>query len=288
MVVTFNKKDLLKECIDALLKQTVPLDKIIIFDNASSDGTKEYLDTLNNNLVQPIFSDKNLGGAGGFNQAIKEGMKLSPEYIWIMDDDSIVEVDALENLLEAKNTLAGDFGFLSSNVLWTDREPCLMNIPKVEKKWNSKAHEGLIQLKTASFVSLFVNAKAIKKVGYPISEFFIWGDDTEYTQRISKNFPSYFVSDSIVIHKMNDNAEVNILIDDKNRIHRYYYDIRNKFYHNRKLGKKELVKYFSNVLSLLFKITFLPVDHKILKIKTVTKGFFAGIVFNPNIEEYEN
>lgn len=287
VVVTFNKKEMLKECINALLGQTVELNGIVIFDNGSTDGTREYLSKVKNKRIHCYFSDKNLGGAGGFNQAIKKAMQFAPTAVWIMDDDSIVEREALSELINAKNELGDNFGFLASNVLWTDGTPCLMNIPGVDKVWNQQMKSGLVKLNRASFVSLYVNADAIKKVGYPISDFFIWGDDIEYSQRISKEFPCYFVSKSVVIHKMKENAEVDILVDDSSRIPRYYYDIRNKFYRFKKKGTKELIKYIVKVLFLIIKIIFTSGSHKIKKISVVLKGFFSGIFFNPKVEKYD-
>ena len=49
VVVTCNRCELLKQAIDALLNQTYPLNKIVIINNASTDGTKEYLD----NVIDP-------------------------------------------------------------------------------------------------------------------------------------------------------------------------------------------------------------------------------------------
>lgn len=286
VVVTYNKRKMLNECINALLKQTIIPNKIIVFDNASDDGTKEYLSSIKSNVIIPFFSNKNLGGAGGFNQAIKEAMKHEPTAVWVMDDDSIVEKDSLEKLLEAKEQVNNDFGFLASNVLWTDRTPCLMNIPNVDEQWSSLAVKGLVKVKTASFVSMFINAEVIKEAGYPISDFFIWGDDVEYSDRISNIKPSYFVSDSIVIHKMKENVKVNILTDDRSRISRYYYDRRNKFYRFKKKGKKSLLKYILNTIALCIKIIFSASEDKLLKLSTVLKGFFSGIFFNPKVEKY--
>jgi GT2 family glycosyltransferase len=287
VVVTFNKLNMLKECLSALLSQTTKLDGIVVFDNGSTDETQQYLSQINDKRVHSFFSKVNLGGAGGFNHAMKEAMKLDPTAIWIMDDDSIVSQNALEELIKAKNSLNNNFGFLSSNVLWTDSTPCLMNIPGVDKVWNEKMNEGLVRLNRASFVSFFVNADAIKTVGYPISEFFIWGDDIEFSQRVSNKFPCYFVPKSTVTHKMKENTEVNILNDSKQRIPRYYFDIRNKFYRFRKKGVKELTKFILQTFLLLLKIIFKKNKFKLKKIFIVLKGFFAGCFFNPEIEWYE-
>lgn len=43
VVVTYNRLALLKECLDALDKQTYPIHKIVIVDNCSTDGTGAFL-----------------------------------------------------------------------------------------------------------------------------------------------------------------------------------------------------------------------------------------------------
>ena len=76
VVVTFNRKELLLECLDALLKQTYALNKIYLIDNNSSDGTYEILHG-NGYLEHPqIVYEKlseNLGGAGGFSRGLQKG-----------------------------------------------------------------------------------------------------------------------------------------------------------------------------------------------------------------------
>ncbi|WP_252902688.1 glycosyltransferase [Paucilactobacillus hokkaidonensis] len=73
VVVTYNKIDLLKECISRLEKQTFLLNHLIVVDNASTDGTGDYLDQISksNSSVIPIYLLNNIGGAGGFNAGIK-------------------------------------------------------------------------------------------------------------------------------------------------------------------------------------------------------------------------
>lgn len=43
IVVTYNRKKLLKECLEAIYTQTVRIDTLILIDNASTDGTTEFL-----------------------------------------------------------------------------------------------------------------------------------------------------------------------------------------------------------------------------------------------------
>lgn len=289
VVVTYNKLSLLKECLNAILNQTCLPDTIIVVNNNSTDGTKEYLDELSkeNSKISPIHLSENIGGAGGFNSGIKQAMALHSDYIWIMDDDTIPSSTALEELVKAKDDLKGEFSFLASNVRWIDGSPCLMNIPKVLQNWNSI--ENYVELEFSSFVSMFVNAEIVKKVGYPITEFFIWGDDVEYAHRLGKIKPGYYVDKSVVLHKMNENKRTDILKDHESRLPRYYYAVRNGLYQARKNGKKDVVKYvIFSYLWLNLRIIFTKNEHKLKKLSILNKGFFSGLTFNPLIEQYKD
>ena len=106
VIVTYNRKELLKECIEALLKQNYKKCDVLVIDNASTDGTKSYIEELlKNKRVIYKNTGANLGGAGGFNYGMKEAYNLGYEYIWVMDDDCIVHNDSLEELLIADKKL---------------------------------------------------------------------------------------------------------------------------------------------------------------------------------------
>ena len=188
IVVTYNRKELLKECINALINQDYPKCDILVVDNASTDGTKEYIvEELKNGKVHYINTGSNLGGAGGFNYGMKEAYNMGYEYMWLMDDDCIVKDDSLKELLKMDQELDGNYGFLSSKVLWKDESICKMNIPKrsLFKKvedWNINIQEIIM----ATFVSFFIKASVVKELGLPIKDFFIWADDIEYSRRISR------------------------------------------------------------------------------------------------------
>ena len=72
VIVTYNRLELLKECITACINQKEEFQKILIINNASTDGTKEYLENLQYSNLEIINSNKNLGGSGGFWLGIKQ------------------------------------------------------------------------------------------------------------------------------------------------------------------------------------------------------------------------
>lgn len=287
VVVTYNRKQLLKENIEALLMQSYKEFDIMIIDNASTDGTFAYIQSLiqKNNII--YFNTKNnLGGAGGFSLGIKMACEAGYEKIWIMDDDTIPEEDALQELMNVDKKLQGKYGFLASTVLWTDGTWSKMNLLRASQyhafEDYSLAKDGIIGIERASFVSIMINATAVREVGLPIKEFFIWSDDQEYTDRISKKYSCYYVSKSKVLHKMKTNSGSNVAEDTYERIDRYRMAFRNEYYIARRNGTKK--EYRGNVKGYILLILRTSKDYKFKRIKAVLSGVIQGWRFNPPIE----
>ncbi|WP_240049653.1 glycosyltransferase family 2 protein [Loigolactobacillus coryniformis] len=286
IVVTYNRIALLKECLTALIKQTVPIEHIIIVNNNSSDGTDQYIDNLDNDRILPINLERNIGGAAGFQLGLKKAFEnYNDDFFWIMDDDTIPSVNALEALIASLKVIPKKFGFLCSNVRWTDGTPS--NMPSPALNWPIYADKGLIEVTKATFVSILVNRQIVKELGLPIKEMFIWGDDTEYTTRLSENYTSYFVTNSIVTHKTPQTLNnITYLNDTVDRISRYFYLYRNLVFISKKYkstgtsGLKVFIHGVFNATEALFKSK----NNKIKRCFYILKGCFSGLQFNPAIE----
>ena len=296
IVVTYNRCEMLRQCLDALIKSTLPVD-IYIIDNASADQTAEVARAyVDGEHVRYFNTGANLGGAGGFNYGLKQAYKNGHAYYWLMDDDTIVNEDAHAELMAAAGHIGKGFGFLSGLALWTDGSPCRMNkqivIPEYSV-WNEEkklCQEGIVRIERATFVSFLLSREALEDKGLPISEYFIWGDDTEYSLRISRSWPCYFVSRSVVVHRMKDNRTTARLYEytDPERITRLGYSVRNDACTYRRMGRKRLGKYTRRMLREVMDLIRKPSPHKSLLLKTVVKGYFTGLFrFKPEIERVE-
>ena len=95
VVVTYNRLELLKRSMDCL-RQNKPLSAIIVVNNGSTDGTKEWLDKQDDLTV---IHQSNVGGSGGFYTGIEAAYAQNADWIWCMDDDVFPRADCLENLL---------------------------------------------------------------------------------------------------------------------------------------------------------------------------------------------
>lgn len=292
VVVTYNRKALLEQCIAKLLEQENVSCDVFIIDNASTDGTKDMI--LNRfNVPQVIYENTgaNLGGAGGFEYGVKKAVEAGYEYVWVMDDDTLPEKTALSELFNVDKKLNGDWGFLSSVAYWTDGNICRMNIQKKtifkhigNKEYNSE----FSPIVMCSFVSLLVKASVVKDVGLPIGEYFIWTDDYEFTGRISRKYPCYMVSGSKVVHAMKNHTRVNFATDEASRIDRYKYIYRNDVHCYRQYGVKGWMYIVLKDLYTCVNVLLKSKGGKIKKIKVIITGFKMGISFKPDIKHLCN
>lgn len=291
IVVTYNRLKLLKENINALQSQKNENYSIFIINNASTDGTEEYVKSLKDEKIKYYNTGKNIGGAGGFSYGIRKAIEQGYDYAWLMDDDSIPQDNALNSLIEKANNLRNNFSFLASLVYWTDNKLFNMNLPSVNYKKNKDVEFDLVSkykilpIETCSFVGCFVNIKYAIKVGLPIKEFFIYGDDEEYTMRLRKEEKSFLDLDSIIIHKAPSNKGADISTADKERIPRFYYQSRNGVYIARKNNRR--LKRIKTIIVRVVKILIYAHDNKLKRIGVLIKGSLAGIFFNPKVEFVE-
>lgn len=313
LIVTYNRKDLLVECLTALQNQTRSLDAIILVDNASTDGTAQLLFDLGYLPQAVVTSDQrvelqsaidlfvgdiktklryirlpeNEGGAGGFHEGIKYGYENGYDWVWIMDDDTIPTPDALENLLDIPETVMTP-GFICSNVLWQDDSPHLMNIPDVKPFVGSVPFSkyltqyGLVCINSCSFVSALVSRNAICSAGLPVKEFFIWGDDQEYTRRIVRQgYLGILNPKSVVLHKTVDNYCADIKSDSVKNLWKHRYGIRNKVFILRLEKKWYSLPYILFYLIADIRSAAQRDSGKMVFLRAIARSYYDGLVFSP-------
>lgn len=290
IVVTFNRLKLLKECLQKIESQSNVLSHILVFNNASTDGTSDWLNKKGIDDRYIIVNSKtNFGGAGGFSRAVRVATEQTNDtYFWIMDDDTMPTNSSLNHLLCTANYLDGRFGFLCSKVLWKDKT--VVNAPIIDKQnWKEKLNSDLIRVIRATFVSILISRSSIYKYGLPAADMVIWGDDTEYTTRLTQSSPSFLVLNSEVYHATSQNTEgVNLINAPVEKLSRYYYGFRNNLTVSRLYnGKIETLKIIYRDLRLLFTLLRSQSTHKFKRVKVLIRGMVAGMHFRPKIEGLE-
>ena len=202
-VLTRNRKALLGECLRGLLGQTHPVERIIVLDNASTDGTEASLREAGLlDRVQFERREVNTGGAGGFREGVRLAQEAGLDWIWLMDDDAEPRPDALEKLLAAP--VASSVAGLGSAVVHPDGSVDLQHrcslgrfaVPLPESAYEPGRHE---RVDCASFVGLLMRTSASVAAGLPVAELFIGYDDAEYSLRLGE---IRLVPESEIVHKV--------------------------------------------------------------------------------------
>ncbi len=206
VVVTHNRRELLRECLSALADQTRTPDRVLVVDNAGTDGSdamvrEEYPG------VELLRLTTNEGGAGGFHEGLRAAHAGGADWAWLMDDDTVPTSTALAELLSAHDALEGFARplLLASRVEWIDGRLHPMNEPSFKREpepFVASCERGVIPLRMTTFVSLLVHRDAVERFGLPPKHFFIWSDDIEYTARIMREeLTGFYVPASVVLHK---------------------------------------------------------------------------------------
>lgn len=208
VIVTCNRKELLSECLDCVLNQTLPFAQVIVVDNHSTDGSKEYLDHLarRQNSLKVFHMKENSGGAGGFAVGIKKIMETSCDWFLIIDDDAMIERTYMEKLAAAVS--GTDYLACSGKVMTEGRidtlhrrrlaNSCLMFFKPVEEK---EYQQDTFQYDISTFCGLCLKTSLVKKAGLPRADYFIWFDDAEYCLRFRKYSPILNVNSAVLNHK---------------------------------------------------------------------------------------
>lgn len=99
IILNWNTKELLQDCLESILDNTTSLDfEVIVVDNGSTDGSVRYLKSLKPNTpnLTPVFNKNNLGFAKGNNQGIK---KAKGNYVLLLNSDTKVKKGTLTRLV---------------------------------------------------------------------------------------------------------------------------------------------------------------------------------------------
>ena len=209
-VLTRDRKELLAECVRALLAQTRPVDLVLVLDNASTDGTEAHLRAeglLDDPRVRFERREENTGGAGGYDAGLRLAAEQGHDWIWLMDDDAEPRPDALGRLLDsppaqdpATAGVCTTVVNLDGTIDWLHRcHHGRFITPLAPDAYDRGRHD---PVDCASFVGLMLRTDVVRAVGGVRTEFFIGYDDADYSLRVWRHGEIRLVPEAEVLHKI--------------------------------------------------------------------------------------
>lgn len=304
LIVTYNRSECLMKLLDALITQNQELQRIVIFDNNSTDKTinslkqegyitataieknRIYICKKNNTEIVFFKNLKNTGGSGGFYSGMKLANSFGSDYIWCMDDDVLPDNDCLEKMMASfsrdvaivipnrSSNYFNDSAIVDLNL----KNPFLFRLGMQKKIVSSiDIKSTAIEVVDMSFEGPLIKSDIIKKVGYPNKEFFILFDDTEYAYRCRKYGKIIFNTEA---HLHRQLQSIKAFSKKKCMNWKDYYFYRNQFYFEKKYGENFTVRNMRN----LFLVVDLSVRAIILRkwsnLKIIYLAYLNGVSGN--------
>ena len=284
VVVTYNRLELLKECVASLQSQTHPIARIFVINNASSDGTKIYLDSLLREYpsqITAVHLAENTGGAGGFSEGLRLSIADGADWTWMMDDDACPRPSALEELLTVAQDPTNIYGSLpinGSNTSWATTLIDEGRIAHFAEDVPSSARVESIPL-----LGFLIHRSLVLKIGYPDAEFFIAADDIEYCMRARQAGANIIIAgNSLIEHPRTLLTEINLFSTRVAYLSlspwKRYYDTRNRLliarkYYGAKLFTQTIPGTFVRMIAALMKE-----PSKLSQLKAFSAGFIDGLL----------
>lgn len=294
LVLTYNRQALLSRCINAILTQSEPPDEVIILDNGSRDGTREYLcgsGLLEDGRVSAHHLEKNLGPAAGFDTLVRIAYCRGFDWLWCMDDDVIAGREALQELKAAfarSFSRPEEVGFLVSAAVSGDGEPS--NVPEIDMRaerlqcpsWADRLDDGLVKLRWATFNSILIPRSTLLRVGGLCPDFYFAGEDIDFTLRATEVVPGYLVGKSKVAHLREAGGIFSALTQpDPARIRMASCYYRNNIYLRRRYYSRLRVVLFIGKCGWEALLALGSRTYRFRRAASILRGVLAGLWFVP-------
>ena len=253
-VISYSRQEELKQLVDALRNQTRPPDEIIVVFQGNNEEIWDWLTTQDGIR---IFRQENSGTAGGFVSCLERSIELDCDWTWIFDDDGLPSLNALEELLYSGKHLDDRTGFISSRVVDATGKSYMNPTPRDHNQWFDKVlQERWVFVSASAGLGMMISSAAVKKIGFPIAEYFLWDVDAEFSQRLARAYNCYCALGSVVSHQQEPTFDPINRASDKLK---YLTWVRNRF-HTIRQQKRGTVRTFLSQARF-----FAEISKKILK-----------------------
>ncbi len=206
VVLNFNGRDVIKNCLKSIFKSTYPNLEVVLVDNNSSDDSFEIA-RVNFSKAYFIRNEENLGFSAGNNIGIRFALERKADYVFLLNNDAELEADCLSRLVEAAEKLDEKTGILSPVIFKGDSREVWFSGGKIDWLRMKTRHDSEIKTQEvykSGFISgcaMLIPRKVFGEVGLFDEDYFLYWEDADFSFRTGKaGFKNYIVSSAWVYH----------------------------------------------------------------------------------------
>ncbi|MXX04577.1 MAG: glycosyltransferase family 2 protein, partial [Gemmatimonadetes bacterium] len=193
VILNWNRVADTLECLESLARMNYPSYSIVVVDNGSTDGSPEAIERWGREHlpVKQIRNAENRGFVRGSNQGMRHALSTNTDYVYLLNNDTVVEPDAL-SLLVASAERSGDVGMVGPKIYQYGKDNVLDSagtraIPWLaqgflighgEKDQGQYDHPGEMPYVTGT--ALLVKRTVLEKVGLMDEDYFCYFDDFDW------------------------------------------------------------------------------------------------------------
>ncbi len=220
VICNYNKAEYVVNCIQSVLESSMDDFDIYVIDNASSDDSAKRITEKFKERVTLIVNPENLGGSGGFNTGIRIVMNGGYKYVWCLDNDVLVDENALKVLVDFLDSHP-ESGMAGSRVVHMDNPEYIqqygmtvnfkdycVSANYLNEYNDDKLIPPVVYSDAVAACSVLVRTDVIAKIGMLPEENFLYWDDTEWGIRCNNaGYKVASVGASLVEHEMGAKKE---------------------------------------------------------------------------------
>ena len=212
ILVNWNRPKDTLECIQSLRFSTYQNYTIIVVDNGSSDDSLELLSRDGHDLTL-LKAGTNLGFTGGNNLGIRYALAQGADYIFILNNDTVIATDCIEKMISAAET-DKSIGIITPKILYYSNRKLIWF---GGSKYNTRFITGRLvgygiidsgqfdleqDIPWASGCAMFIRKKVIESVGLLNDHFFATAEDLDYSLRTRENgHRILYLPSAVIWHK---------------------------------------------------------------------------------------
>ena len=197
IIVTYNGSKWLNKCLQSLQQSVLPV-SVIAVDNASTDNSVAILEQFS--FVEVVQSQTNLGFGKANNIGIKKALERNFDYYFLLNQDTWVEPDAIQNLV-AIASQNEEFGIVSPMHFSSNETSLDANFKMYWKRKTNSISEIVDEVLFVNAAAWLLPRKVLEKVGYFEQLFNHYGEDRNYADRVHyHDFKIVVVKNSKIVH----------------------------------------------------------------------------------------